>query len=341
MQLFNDLPISIEPMIKDRLAWTGMADEKWWKEACDALVLYEPPPPSLKLSHPERKWELVSALQKTVRRGDTQLALKLVSAMCSLPTELAYFWKRVCTTATEDVGPADNAVMNFVICASKVYTPKKAADFQYKVLCFLTEMMCETDRSRVYCSESIIDSLLSSAVMPNNLKPAEKELLAHIQECGDVTDWAVKNNWRGEGMLKYQMLAGTTNQSLMPRFWKRPEPLLLKGLPSYSYDMHTRVGKSVLVRMTGFKVIKEFFEQNPSIKPRAEALGWALFFEEGGKIDGEMDNIVVSVLEQKFVAAKFGWTFDNWMLLRDLIKTLLDDGAIDKLREKVLSEQGY
>jgi replication-associated recombination protein RarA len=51
-----------------------------------------------------RKWELVSGLQKTIRRADKATALKLISGIASTPEEYAYFWRRMCVIACEDSG---------------------------------------------------------------------------------------------------------------------------------------------------------------------------------------------------------------------------------------------
>jgi hypothetical protein len=339
-QLFPDMPV--EQMYKARLAWEGMAGIEWWTDACEALRIYEPPPMSLKLAHAERKWELMSAYQKTIRRGDTALALRLVSAMCSLPAELGYAWKRVCCIAAEDIGPGCREAMNFVICAGTIYTPKKAPDFQYKVLCFLTELMCAVERSHDYCSMAVIEHALKSGVLPHNLSDLEGVMLSGIKECGAPTDWAVKNNWRGEGMLKFQMLDGPIASMLMTQsMWQAPEPQMMKGLPDYCYDTHTRVGKGVMIRLTGFKIIKDFFDATPTLIPKANVIGDAVFYEEGVLIAGGWGNPNLYKLEQRFEAAQLGWPIDRWYEFRALISHLIEDGAINKLREKVLDSQGY
>ena len=72
-----------------------------WVSLCVGLRDYQAPPKSLAIGK-DRKWELTSAFQKSVRRGDKQMALRLVSAMDSMPEEYGYFWKRLCVIVCED-----------------------------------------------------------------------------------------------------------------------------------------------------------------------------------------------------------------------------------------------
>jgi replication-associated recombination protein RarA len=92
-----------------------------WVSLCASLRDYEAPCKSVTINK-ERKWELVSALQKSIRRGDKQAALRLISAMDSMPEEYAYFWRRFCVIACEDVGPADDNCCPRAFC-SRLYMP--------------------------------------------------------------------------------------------------------------------------------------------------------------------------------------------------------------------------
>lgn len=334
--------IDIKPLLDLRNEWTDMAPLDWWTDAANALRLYEPPPALLTVKHADRKWEIVSAYQKAVRRSDVEWALKMVSAMCSIPAELGYFWKRVTCVAAEDVGPGDVHTMNFVIQASRAYTPKKDPEQQYRVLCFLTEMMCETTRSHDYCRMVVIEHMHKNGVKPKNLTEDESALLAHFLAAPDeIGGWALKNNWRGEGMLKFQLASGL---QLIAEPWPEepwPEPAIVKGLPSYAYDMHTRAGKQMLAMLSGFKIVKDFLLTHPTIRQKIEILGDAVFYEEGILIANEVRDPVLKSLELRYAAAEAGWSVDTWMEFRGIIRPLLASGAIDKLREKVALQQEY
>jgi hypothetical protein len=336
----DDFPI--QPLIKARLEWEGMSDSIWWADACAALEKYVPPSLGLKITHEDRKWEVVSAYQKSVRRGDADLAVRLVSAMNSLPAEIPYFWKRLCTTAAEDVGPASREVMNFVMCASAIYTPKKAAEYQYKVMCFLTEMMCATPRSHDYCRVSCIKWYLDNAILPQNLSSEEQQVLMDIKDVEKTSGWAMKNNWRGEGMLKYQGITGFTAELILKGAGNaRPAHHMLKGLPDYCYDMHTRVGKTLCIRLCGNKQIKEFFQKHPTQRKKDTIVGNAIFYLEGVCIEDDYSHPLIVGLEQKFEAAMNGWTLSAWNEFMQIVKGLFEDGTILSLRSQLVSEAPY
>ena len=80
--------------------WNEAASNRWMS-LCTDLRDYRAPCRSLAINK-ERKWELVSAFQKSIRRGDKQVALCLISAMDSMPEEYGYFWRRLCVIACED-----------------------------------------------------------------------------------------------------------------------------------------------------------------------------------------------------------------------------------------------
>jgi hypothetical protein len=70
-------------------AWRKSVFEGW-EGLCVSLRNYNAPYGTWTFEN-ERKWELVSAFQKAIRRGDKWVALRLISAMESMPTERAYF----------------------------------------------------------------------------------------------------------------------------------------------------------------------------------------------------------------------------------------------------------
>src|SRR5437016_8323 len=117
--------------------WNATASMRW-VSLCTRLRDYEPPCRSVTVDT-ERKWELVSAFQKSIRRGNKQVALRLISAMDSMPEECAYFWRRFCVIACEDVGPADDTLAVFVVACATVFSPKRTGDKNYDVFCFLAE----------------------------------------------------------------------------------------------------------------------------------------------------------------------------------------------------------
>jgi hypothetical protein len=102
--------------------WRDPASNRW-VSLCTGMRAHEAPCRGL-IINKERKWELVSAVQKSIRRGDKQVALRLISVMDSMPEEYAYFWRRLCVIACEDVGPADDTLSAFVVACSTIFPPR-------------------------------------------------------------------------------------------------------------------------------------------------------------------------------------------------------------------------
>ena len=320
-----------EMIVFPQAEWGQPASDRWltW---CSELKDYEPPQRSLSIRRQERKWELVSAYQKSVRRGERAQALMLVSAMDSMPAEWGYFHKRVATTFTEDVGPADRELVLFAISALKCNTPKKLGAANYRMICYLTEKACALpNRSRIYCSLSVIENKMKGltswqpTVEQNKLRQ-----LIYMPEEWASTDrqaaWAVKNNWRGEGMLKWA--AGELLIETHQEPDNMPPVQVFYGLPSYAYDMHTRAGIVCLAKLNHRLTIQH--------GEAGKLLGWALFFEEGGKIKGEIRSQELAALEQVIVAKSFGVSQKMWESTREKVSTALRDGTMEDIRNKIL-----
>jgi hypothetical protein len=277
------------------------------------------------------------------------MALRLISAMDSMPEQYAYFWRRLCVIACEDVGPADDTLAMFVVACATLFSPKKSGSNNYDLFCFLAEQMCDlSTRSRIYCSYGVIETAVSESSLPN---PAmedgpiisaimERNAIVHTPE-NPWREWQKRNDWRAGGLLTF--LGLTLPVEMVTVRTPVPPYVMLFGLPSYSYDMYTRVGLEMLKRLVkgvpGGEGIRDFFFENRG-RSRHLVLGEALFFEEGGRIRGELIYAPLSDLEQRLFAHQFELTFSEWMRLRILVKNALADGVIDRVREEVL-EQFY
>jgi hypothetical protein len=324
----------------------GEAASNRWMSLCNGLRDYQAPCRSLTINK-ERKWELVSAFQKSIRRGDKQTALRLISAMDSMPEEYAYFWRRLCVIACEDVGPADDLLACFVVACATVFLPKKTGKENYDLFCFLTEQMCDLSaRSRIYCSYGVIEPVAIRSELPELLVEDRPIVSAIMQRKATVLapenprqEWQRKNDWRAEGLLKFVGLTlpleMTTVQTPLPAH------KIHFDLPSYCYDMHTRVGLEMLKRLVrgvpGTEDIKKLFQQN-KITSAHTVLGEALFFMEGGRIRGELIYEPLSWLEQRVFAHQAGLPPDRWLELRALVDKALESGVIDRVRGDVLHE---
>jgi hypothetical protein len=305
---------------------------KRWMELCHQFQRHQRKVPSMSDISFQRKWELVSAYQKCVRRGLLDKTMWLLGGFQSIfrsqPKEKSYFWKRICTTAYEDIGYGDPELMNFVLACSTVFTPSKVTDQQLlKIWSFLTKQMCRMQKSRIYCQLSIVEEMLRRGETPAGLDDWESALTLKI--LAPVLDtpkqrWAEKNNWRGEGMVHFQHLIFTVKASKdgMKAFET------LDGLPDFTYDTHTRRGKKALVYLSRYAPFNQYF---------AEALGWALFFAEGGKIPNGLHEPKLDLLEAKFVAEQLGLRLQDWTQLVKDMEEAVANGLVNNLRNQVLS----
>jgi hypothetical protein len=325
--------------------WGESASDRW-VSLCTQMRDYQAPCRNMVVVN-ERKWELVSALQKSIRRGDKQLTLSLVSAIDSMSEEYAYFWKRFCVIACEDVGPADDLLAAFVIACATVFSLKKTGHENYDLLCFLSEQMCDlSTRSRVYCSYSIIDTMLSNTSLPD-LSVADQEIISAIMQRKASLrepkcrweEWLRKNDWRGEQMLRFIGLTLPVNMTGVQL--ALPEHKMLFGFPSYCYDMHTRVGLEMLRRIVrgvrGTEEITDFLKRN-KVQSAHRVVGDALFFVEGGRIQGELIYGSVCCLEQRLSAHRHGLSLNEWLHLQVMVVMALESGIIDRVREDVLRQ---
>jgi len=218
------------------------------------------------------------------------MALHLLSAIDGMPEEYAYFWRRLCVIACEDVGPADDVLAAFVVACSTVFPPKKTGFKNYDLLCFLAEQMCDlSTRSRIYCSYGVIEPAAMKSELPE-LRAEDKPIVSAIMRrkssvqtpTNTWQEWQRKNDWRAEGLLKF---VGLTLPLEMTRVQTPVPPYkMLFDLPSYCYDMHTRVGLAMLKRLVqgveGAQAIKELFREN-KIKGAHRAVGMGLLHVAG------------------------------------------------------------
>ena len=218
-----------------------------WRSLCDALRQYNSPLEQVAMPS-DRKWEIVSALQKSIRRGDGSTARQVLAAAVGLHDDYAYIWKRLCVTACEDIGPADDVLVSFVIACAHVFPPRTIAAENHGVWAFLVDQMCgPAARSRIYCSYGIIDPLIATDQVSEQTEEDElivATLLRHRKEqrqpASPLRIWQKRNDWRTEGLLRYVGL--TLPFDVMRSDEQIPSSKIFLGLPSYCYDMHTRIG---------------------------------------------------------------------------------------------------
>lgn len=234
-------------------SWGSRASERW-ASLCERLRMYSNQASSFSVAR-ERKWELASALQKSIRRADITTACRLVSAIAQMPEEFGYFWRRLCVTCCEDIGPADDDLASFTVACASIFTPKKTGAATEQILSFLVDEMCSlSSRSRIYCSMSIIEAIVAEGNYPT-LSGGEIATVAWItarrrlmeSPVSSWQQWLSQNDWRAERILRFLGLR-LPEAIFCPRH-TIPQHQVLEQLPSYAFDVHTRVGQEVLRRL--------------------------------------------------------------------------------------------
>src|ERR1700687_613474 len=92
---------NLSPLSRD----VSLSELPRWQELISLLLTFSPTTSKVVVRDQNRRWELVSAYQKSIRRADAPMALKIVSAFDSIPQHRGYLWRRLLTTVAEDVGP--------------------------------------------------------------------------------------------------------------------------------------------------------------------------------------------------------------------------------------------
>lgn len=153
-----------------------------------------------------RKWALVSALQKSIRRGEKEVALHLLSAIDSMPEEYAYFWRRLSVIACEDIGLADDVLASFVVACATVFPPRKTGCENLRIMGFLADQMCGlSNRSRIYCSYSVIEPAAFKAELPRLTRAASDRgnLTMKMAQCPHGQDALFRCDYRTIDVLAH------------------------------------------------------------------------------------------------------------------------------------------
>lgn len=326
------------------------------------LPSYQWHAPELPVKNTDRKWEIVSCYQKAVRRGDTAQALRMVSAMSSMPKELAYFSRRLTVTACEDVGFGSPQLTTFVTAALAALTPAKLKDpaDMRQVFGYLTECMTQAIRSRVSCSLSVIQNKMKELEKLDDFTSLftewDSKLMSHVLSSAITSQepWFLANDWRGEGMLQYvspNMVTTVTNcvalEEVCLRGDQLPEAKNLYGLPTYTYDMHTRVGKHAIamltkhVQKTGELLAALPVDTKYAWSDMTKLIGWCVFYAEGGRIRNEIWIPKLLELEHRTVWASFHLSMEEGEFLLASVADWIARGDLDKYRKIALSHAGY
>jgi hypothetical protein len=307
-----------------------------WQELDSLLLTFSPTTSKAVVRDQNRRWELVSAYQKSIRRADVQMALKIVSAFDSIPQHRGYLWHRLLTTVAEDVGPADPVLVAFALYCAVVFR-KAPAEAQQHALAYLTVQMCSLrHRSRVWCSQCVISEKARECTTLSDQAKSVVQTTAQIPAPQtSLHAWLKQKSWMTEGMSKYAVLDSLWE--LVPVDTQPEAGIVLYGLPSYAYDMHTRVGRRALHASVAVPEVQQFLAAHRPTK-KLDVLGWALFYVEGGRIAGELASPLLAQVELEIAFGSLGLYDQAAMDALQLMRWMVASGKLNQSRDKAIIE---
>lgn len=106
------------------------------------------------LKNKGNKWRVSSGMQKAIRRGNVDMAIRCASAIHSLEPD--YVWRRLCTVVLEEVGVCDlDLCARFLwVATNKTWRNKNGGSLEY--LYMLVEKMCRSVKDRNACDLPLI-----------------------------------------------------------------------------------------------------------------------------------------------------------------------------------------
>jgi len=352
--------------------------------------------PTLKkaiLTDKNAKWRVVSALQKAIRRGDTDQAVLTASALYNSGEE-GYMHRRLCVIGLEDIAFGDMPLLTdlFAYFSSKPFRLSLPPEI---FLCLVRDM-CETpikDRSPNEFNTSFSYSPTDAPAKAEALVRSTKEnadtfynpevLLSHRLAAGLAIGGALHDGnsnyklrkraasstklWR-EGLdyvpeeMAYvcstalafggELTSLPTGMRLVYEMEKgypafahscpqpKPEAVIVNGLISPAFDMHTFEGKKCVAyfRKACPELVK-WAEVN-KIEDARSVIGDALFEVEGKWCDGRMFSklgMELDALSHKAEAEKWGVDFVGFDQLMEIVTQNLP--LLNEIRTKILSNR--
>lgn len=266
---------------------------------------------------------------------------------------MRYLWRRVCTTAIEDVALANPPLLAFTLACAESFTPSKFPALQKPVIYWLLGAMAASLKDRTPCNMSVVWSFYAEAAeevraeYDKTLSGEGKHLAWAIsghqsyEPTNPIAHYVVGQQWRTEGMGAFFPLAQTLQDG--EHHVLKPELMpscMIMGLPSYAYDVHTKVGKCVMARLSGYADAKALFDKY-GCRDRMKAVGWAVFYLEGCQIDQELDfggHSDLIDLERKLAFMSLGVAPEGHAELLNWVSARLLDGTVNNLRKQEVSK---
>lgn len=132
-------PIQVDSTLADRVE----------AELAEELAEYDPEIPPSRIRDPQNKWLASSAWQKSIRRGETTTARRMVTGLYRLDPD--YPWRRLPVIALEDIGAANPGLVAKVMWVAGKAGWRRDHGGDLKVLLWLTEQLAGSLKDRVAC----------------------------------------------------------------------------------------------------------------------------------------------------------------------------------------------
>ena len=140
----------------------------------------------INLADKNAKWVLVSALQKSIRRGESYTACRCAFALMHIDS--VYLWARLVVIALEDVGVCKSTA--YVLLASQGVTWRKQYSTQ-DLLFFLVDSLCrEKGKTR-----ALTDLMQMIEYGVHGLSQERRETLVNEEEVPMPQDSAIESAW--------------------------------------------------------------------------------------------------------------------------------------------------
>lgn len=306
----------------------------------------------VKLVNEDRRWEIISGMQKACRRGDHVMATRLASAMCSTGNNevLLHLWKRITVTAMEDIGFGNEPLIGFSLICFDVMTKAAMLHQSADLAMFLVHCLASTHvKDRTICDLGVIDEILSEASIPqiHRLLNCGPEAQRFIEMCNDKKYYesdSDSDNWLKTQGAKTAGLAAVFIPAKSLVDWgsagqesggEEPAFEMIKGCPSYAYDMYTRSGKRAIKNFVQDPSLQGILKQwAPGVDHEA-LVGTIIFDIESGWLNNwlmfpERPLLYTACIE--IAMASLGVEYENYHLLVGAVKAAMP--VLNKYRVK-------
>lgn len=243
-------------------------DRIFCEHLATGLASFQAPmsPPPIPATH---RFLNISALQKSIRRGDAEGAMRYAQQGCFLNAEQVF--RRLATCALEDVGIGNLLVvgMSLAVMGKKSL---RATESQGELAAYLAYMLAVSPKSRLACD------LLSICDYDRSLDPLKRKL-AQAEDRELASTATDRSCPKAQRMIAAWLLAGTARfqGTTMPKILRDRHGLMRllasKGLPLVLYYIADRAAARIADPMfVSMLMISEMLINEPIVTITKEAL---------------------------------------------------------------------